>query len=335
MKIPVKSPVKDRLGVVLLVLLFASGWIPSAAALQESPGSALPAVDEGLPLAQLPAGRQAAATLLRRPASRDFVVREVGDIQIMASDVFSMLDLAAPDLSGEVLANMVLTTVTELEAVREGIDVPEQELTDRVEQALAQQAASFALEGNSSMPLEEYLAQVHGMTGPDYREHVRRGVLSEMLLARVSRLQQLRETRDQLQILLVDDETLALEIEELLNEGASFSVLAKQHSVHGSSAQGGLMPPISLEVTAPMLDGREGLEVGGILGPAPITLGDQDFYRFLRLVERRAPVEGTWTELRGLVEGDLEQNPMNPDEVAIFEARMLARYRVVRPPKTP
>jgi hypothetical protein len=283
-------------------------------------------------MAPVPEGRRSALDLIEATPSKDFVVRRVGEVDINASDVFRMLDLAAPERSAEIIANMVLTIVAEQEALREGIDVPNGELESRVEEALARQSAQFALEGPAGLALENYLQEVHGMTPQEYREHVRRGVLSELLLARVSRLQQLRETRDTLQLILVQDEEVALEIRSVLDDGASFSVLAKKHSEHGSAQQGGLMPPITLDVTSPLLEGRETLSDGDVLGPAPITLGGTDYFRFLRLAERNFGVQGSWGELRAAVETDLALHPMNPDEVAIFEARMIARYRVTRPP---
>ena len=307
--------------IVLVCAVSISGFAPAAWAAQEA--------------APAPEGRRAARDLVRKGASRDYVVRRVGEVDIMASDVFRMLDLAAPDRSAEIIANMVLTVAAEQEAVREGIDVPMDALEARVEEALAQQGASFALEGPSGVGLESYLLEVHGMTPEEYRDHVRRGVLSELLLARASRLAQIRETRDTLQLILVEEEGLAPEIRAILDEGASFSVLAKKYSVHGSSTDGGVMPPISLEVTAPLLEGRETLTDGEVLGPAPITLQGKDYYRFLRLVERKLGLEGSWNDLRDEVEEDLALHPVNPDEVAIFEARMIARYRVSRPDPTP
>jgi hypothetical protein len=288
------------------------------------------ASNDAVPSAVQP-GRSPAKELVEAGSPEDFIVRRVGEIDIYASDVFRMLDLAVPEQAAEVVSNMVLTIMVEQEAMRELIDVAEGKLEAQVEEALAQQSASFALEGPSGLDLEGYLLEVHGMTPPAYREHVRRGVLSELLLARVSRLQQMRETRDTLQMILMEDEAVALEVRSLLDEGASFSVLAKKHSLHGSAENGGLMPAISLEVTAPLLEGRESLEEGEVLGPAPITLQGKDYYRFLRLVERKEGVEGSWDELRDLVEADLLENPVSPDEVAIFEARMIARYRVSRP----
>lgn len=289
----------------------------------QAPGEEVPSAAQ--------AGRSPARDLVEARSPEDSIVRRVGEIDIYASDVFRMLDLAVPEQSAEVVSNMVLTIMVEQEAIRELIDVPEGELDARVEEALAQQSAGFALEGPSGLSLESYLFEVHGMTPKGYREHVRRGVLSELLLARVSRLQQFRETRDTLQLILMEDETVALEVRGLLDEGASFSVLAKKHSLHGSAGNGGLMPAISLEVSAPLLEGRESLGEGEVLGPAPLTLQGKDYYRFLRLVGRKEGVKGSWDELRELVEADLLENPVSPDEVAIFEARMIARYRVSRP----
>jgi len=287
----------------------------------EPAGVAPPVVDGRVPASEL-------KSLVRHD---DVVVRQVGEVEIRASDVFRVLDLAAPALAADVLREMVLTTLAEQEARREGVDVPASELEGSVDEAMAEQRARFALEGAPDMSLEEFLLEFHGMTAEEYQSETRRMVLASLLLDRVVRLQQFRSTRDELQIILVSEKELADEIHQLLGEGASFSVLAKRHSEHPSGTSGGFMPALSQEVSAPVVDGREMLSPGEVLGPAPITLGEQDFWRFLRLVDRHEAMEGDWDGLRDLVEADLIENPMNPDEVAIFEARMREEYRVRQP----
>jgi len=276
-------------------------------------------------------GRVPASELKSLVRHEDVVVRQVGEVEIRASDVFRVLDLAAPALAADVLREMVLTTLAEQEARREGVDVPASELEGSVEEAMAEQRARFALEGAPDMTLEEFLLEFHGMTAEEYQSETRRMVLASLLLDRVVRLQQFRSTRDELQIILVSEKELADEIHQLLGEGASFSVLAKRHSEHPSGTSGGFMPALSQDVSAPVVDGREMLSPGEVLGPAPITLGEQDFWRFLRLVDRHEARQGDWDSLRDLVEADLIENPMNPDEVAIFEARMREEYRVRQP----
>jgi hypothetical protein len=51
-----------------------------------------------------------------------------------------------------------------------------------------------------------------------------------------------------------------------LQAGASFAVLAKKHSKHVSSETGGELPPIPAEAKIPVLEGRETMQPGELLG---------------------------------------------------------------------
>ena len=87
--------------------------------------------------------------------------------------------------------------------------------------------------------------------------------------------------------------------------------------------------PASLEV--PLVAGREALAVGEYLGPAPITLGGVDYWRFVRLVDRMEAITGDWSAVREQVETDLAETPLHGDELALFEATMAERYGVATP----
>jgi parvulin-like peptidyl-prolyl isomerase len=282
-----------------------------------------------------PAGRVPASELTSAIRHDDYVVREVGDVEILASDVFRIVDLVSPTVVDEVLPQLVLSIIARQEARRLGLDLPSEQLEDQIDLALETQRTQFALQGNPDMSLEQFLQSFYDMSPADLRAETRRMVMSSMVLERLVRLGQWSSARDELQIIMVEEHSLALEIEAKLQEGASFSVLAKQHSLHPSASAGGFMSPLSDAVAQPLARGRKTLEVDGVLGPAPITVGDKDFWRFLRLVDRLPAVQGSWDELRDRLEQDLEQRPMNSEELAGFEARMRDLYRVRQPPRTP
>lgn len=282
-----------------------------------------------------PADRVAARELVPLVRHVDDVVQTVGDVEIRASDVFRMMDLANPGLTGNALSEIVLTTLARLEASAEGVDVPRAALEDGITRAQADLEASFLQQTGGSIDLPSYLAQAHGMGVEEFGGEVRRMVLASLLLERVVRLDQMRLARDELELILVEDQGLAEEIAGKLEAGASFAALARQHSLHTSAADGGLLPPLPENVPAPLLDGRQSLQPGDWLGPAPITLEGRDFQRFVRLVERMPARAETWSELRDEIEASLAARPVISEEVAIFEARMRDRYRVQRPPRTP
>jgi len=265
----------------------------------------------------------------------DKVVRQVGGVEIRYSDVYRTLDVSAPGVVGEAINELVLMTLVRLAAQDEGVDVLAAELEIAVDQTVSEQRARFALEVTPEVSLEEFVAQRHGWSPEEFRAKIRHGTLGNMLLDRVVRLSQLRTARDELQIILIEDESLAREIGEKLGQGASFTVLARNHSSHSSAAEGGFMPLLPTGLEVPLVAGRAALSVGEFLGPAPITLGGRDYWRFVRLVDRKQAVTGEWQELRDLVETDLTRSPLHGDELALFEATMAGRYGVSSPPSSP
>jgi hypothetical protein len=265
----------------------------------------------------------------------DAVVITVGDVALRRSDVFRQLDLAAPARSAEVIRQMVLTTAAEMDARREGLDVPAEQLDKEVEAAIAEQRASFALEVDEKLPLEEYLRLRHGLTPEEHRAEVRRMVLASLLLERAVRLDQLRTGYDVVQLIVVPDEPLAQDIAGQLREGASFAVLARRHSVHPSAAHGGDLPAVPLGADSALVAGRESLGPGGLLGPVALVAADKTLWRLLRLVDRVPPTDASWSDLRDRVEAELAARPLEADELAVFEARVVDRYRVSRPARSP
>ena len=265
----------------------------------------------------------------------DQVVRRVGDLEIRASDVFHLLDLAVPGQTSDAIDELVLMAAVQLEARREGVDVDAKALDDQVDRTLAEQRTRFAVEVSSEMTLDEFVAERHGWDPEGFRAVVRKGVLGSLLLDRVVRLNTWRSTRDELQIILVKDAALAQEIADKVVDGASFAVLAKNHSEHPSAAEGGFMPPLPTDISVPLVDGRATLSPGEMLGPAPITLNGTDYWRLVLLIDRVEGSRASWKELRAVIEADLAERPIHPDELTLFEAGLADRYRVSGPGSPP
>ncbi|HZL99303.1 MAG TPA: peptidylprolyl isomerase, partial [Planctomycetota bacterium] len=278
-----------------------------------------------------PSRRIGAQSLESLARGDDAVVITVGDIALRRSDVFRLLDLATPARSAEVMRQMVMTTAAQLDALREGIDVPLDALDREIELAVAQQKASFALEVDENMPLEDYLRLRHGLTPDQYRDEVRRMVLASLLLERAVRLDQHRSATDSVALIVVEAEELAREIAAQLQAGASFAVLARKNSRHASAGNGGELPPIPIDAQIPLLEGRETMQPGELLGPAPITIDGKPAWRILRLDARHLADDRPWSELREDIETELAARPMTGEELAVFEARAVDRYRVSTP----
>jgi hypothetical protein len=159
--------------------------------------------------------------------------------------------------------------------------------------------------------------------------------MASMLLERVVRYDQRTMNRDELQVIVVEDLELAQDLAEKVRKGASFTVLARKHSVHPTAPGGGALPIVPTDSEIPLLAGRRTMAPGDILGPAPITLDTQTFYRILRLVDRLPADDRPWSEVRDVIEAELMTRPLAADELSLFEARMLDRYRVSRPATEP
>lgn len=264
-------------------------------------------------------------TVLGRPTR---LVAKVEGHPITATDVWRMMDLALPQETEATLRQIMLGELGRLVARDEGIDVPRALLDEAVETALTEQRARFEAEVASDVTLEEYLAARHGLSLEQHVEEMRRMVLTSLLLERAVRLDQRRMRRDETAVILVEDAVLAREIADQLVDGASFSVLARRHSVHPSGAFGGGLPPVPPDARIDLLEGREALEAGDVLGPAPIDIGEARYYRLVRLVGRVEPDERPWDALREEIEAEIVTRPVIPAELSIFEERVRGRYRV-------
>jgi hypothetical protein len=294
-----------------------------------------PATPPAAPAATTSGSRVGVQDLAGLQRGQDDVVVKVGDVELHRSDIFRVLDLAVPSRSAEVIRQMVLTTAAQLDAQREGIDVPGDAVDKEVERAIAEQKASFALEVDEHVPLDEYLRLRHGMSPEEHRAEVKRMVLATMFLERAVRLDQLRTGYDQCQLILVQDEKLAKELAEQISQGASFNVLARKNSVHPSAANGGQLPAVPPGGVAPLLDGRDTLQPGGVLGPLPYAENGKSYWRILRLEDRVVATSAPWSELRASIEAGLQARPLEADELVVFEARSVDRYRVSRPARSP
>ncbi|HTE05965.1 MAG TPA: peptidylprolyl isomerase, partial [Planctomycetota bacterium] len=277
-----------------------------------------------------PGERVGVAALESLARGDDAAIAKVGDVELRRSDAFRILDLAAPARSAEVIRQMVLTTGAQLDAAREGIDVPSALLERDIDAAISEQKASFALEVDEHLPLEDYLRQRHGLSPEAYHKEVRRMVLASMLLERAVRLDELRADHDELELIVVEDESLARDLAAQLEGGASFAVLAKKHSVHPSAAQGGSLPPVPSGSDIPLLDGRKDLQPGQRLGPLSIQVKGKTLWRLMRLVDRVPATAEPWAKLREPIERSLADRPLTPDELALFEAHIVDRYGVTR-----
>jgi len=288
-----------------------------------------------LPAAAVVQDRVGASALGPVGRGDDAVVIIVGDEEIRRSDVFREMDLARPDLGEEVVRTQVLSIMARLYARDHGIDAPADKLEELLGSNIAEQRARFALSAGEMVTLDEYLRVRHGLTPEVHEREMRQRVLSVMLLERSVRYDQLTAGSEELQVILVDEEALARDIREKIDQGASFSVLAGRHSIHESKASGGLLPPVPPDFDVPLLDGRGAIAEGEVLGPAPITLDGIDRWRLLRVVQRQAPRAVGWNEARDEVELSLLERQVHPDELAFFEERMIDRYRVERPGRAP
>jgi PPIC-type PPIASE domain len=302
---------------------------PSAPRATPAPAQSAPAQSAPAP-APAPSERIGVASLESLARGDDAMVAKVGDVELRRSDAFRILDLAAPARSAEVIRQMVLTTGAQLDAARESIDVPAGLLQHDIDAAIAEQKASFALEVDEHLPLEDYLRLRHGLTPEAYHAEVRRMVLASMLLERAVRLDELRADHDEVELMVVEDEKLAHDLATQLQGGASFAVLAKKNSVHPSAAQGGSLPPVPTAADIPLLDGRKDLKPGDRLGPLPIQVKGKTLWRLLRLVDRVPATTAPWSELREAIERSLADRTLSPDELALFEAHIVDRYGVTR-----
>ncbi|MEW6743685.1 MAG: peptidylprolyl isomerase [Planctomycetota bacterium] len=269
-----------------------------------------------------------AADLADEHVPRDPILARVGDEEVRASDLYLPLRIEWPARVDAALRDRVREIFIRREAALHDVTIGEAEVEGRLRDVLEDQArrVSEALEGR--VAFEDFVRGQYGMEPEDFRRVVRRKVVASLLLERLVRYQALLEDRYELAVILVRTRVEAEELQQKLLEGASFEVLAREHSTHATAASGGRLPPLPATFKSPLTDGALALRPGEVSPVIPVSFGEETLFKILRLLEVLPASSGSFKELEAEIEAGLAARPVDGLELPAWEQRMAERYAV-------
>jgi hypothetical protein len=231
-------------------------------------------------------------------------------------------DVASRDL-WMVIDKIVAARLALSEAGRLGIRLA----PEAVEQRFAAERAKLEKEvarGGNERGVEEFIENELGFEPERYLERVRRATIRQMLAERAVRAASLASDSVALRLIVVAGDDEKERVAEALSAGRDFDAVAREHSVDDSKKDGGLVPFVVQEERSPLARLAFQTPVGEVAGPLPIA--DHQFW--IRIEERRAPLEGDWTEIAAPVEASLARHPVSDAEFVHWKLAMEGRYPI-------
>ena len=317
----------------LLVLAVAPGCLTSRAAPPPTPpaSAASAAVeDEPAPAAPAPAPTPKDPTpatpaeqaekaqaedrplgwIANEPLTAEELLVEWGDVA--SRDLYLMID------------KLVSTRLALAEAARLNIRLDPAEVETRFTQERDELARRLAGDKGVAKDLDQAIAEQLGFEAPRYLERVRRATIRQMLAERAVRAASLSsETMAVRLIVVVDAETMQ-KVQDELAAGRDFAELAREYSVDDSKKDGGLVPFVVPQERSPLARLAFQTPVGQVAGPVEVS----DHRFLIRVEERRAPVEGDWTQIESAVEPSLREHPVVDAEFLHWKLQMEGRYPI-------
>jgi len=300
-----------------------SNAMPAKKPLQEKPIAAEEGVREqeaSVAKALSPAGHSGDDTVLARVEGRE----------IRASDLFQAFYMVAPDRTRDVLETLVIDRLVRREAEALGIEVEPKAVDFRIDRLLADQQATITAKLDKDLTLEEYIRGQYSMSMPAYQDLIRPNAVFQLLLERCVRYTELRVRRLRIGVILIEDLSTADTIHKKLMKGASFEVLAREHSLDPSGTLGGgILPPLPADMDFPVIQAGLKLGVGEISEVDESNLGRDRVYRIVKLVEMIEPLHGSFSELEETVKSSLEEEPLwHPEILRYWQDAMKQKYQV-------
>jgi hypothetical protein len=267
---------------------------------------------------------------LERETGIDRVLARVEGQQIRASDLFQIYFMVDPVQTRDVLENLIFYILVRKEAGRLGIRAGASEVETYLERLLKEQQNMIAAKVDEALSLERFIENQYGMSLEDYRELIRPTAVFQLLLERCVRYKELQARRLRLGVILLKDAAEAQKIHKKLEKGASFEVLAREHSVDPSGALGGgVLPPLPADMDFPIIEESINLKPGEITGVVEADLGKEKIYRIIKLIEIIEPLRGSYAELEDQVEESLKEEPLwHPEILRYWQRTMKRTYHV-------
>jgi hypothetical protein len=223
-----------------------------------------------------------------------------------------------------ILDKLVAARLALAEADRLGIKIAPEEVEQRYTVEREKLEKEIARDGEPKRTLEDFIARKLGFEPQRFLERVRRATVRQMLAERAVRAASLAEENASLRLIVVGDDEAVEAVRAALAGGQDFGEVARAHSVDDSKEDGGLVPIVVADERSPLARLAFETPVGETAGPLPI----QGHHFWIRVEERRAPLEGDWAQVEQAVEASLARYPVGDPEFVRWKLTMERRYPI-------
>lgn len=259
------------------------------------------------------------------------VLALVDSVEITASDLFQTFFLNDPLTTMQVLENEILYVLVKKEARRLGVSVDAGQVEAVLKKTVENERARFAAYVDEAMPLEEFVQGQLGMPFDDFIATKRRTVVFNLLLDRCVRYREISCRRVRLGLIVVDSVEEAGTIRDKLTRGASFEVVAKDHSMHPSASTGGILPYLPVDERHPfytLVKESVKLEKGALSEVEATPYFGKTVYRVVKLYDIVESVPGDYAAVAQAVEESLRLEPIDMPAVKFWQECLMERYDV-------
>jgi hypothetical protein len=229
----------------------------------------------------------------------------------------------------ELIDERVARTVARQAGVGVPPDVLRQAIDKEVEARREVQKDMYG-EGDS---LEAWVGRGYGVGVDEWREGILRPRIEGVLIRqRVARLENRRELRLHVRLIVCGSAEAANRVLQKLRAGADFSLTALKESEDATKSVGGTLPPIARgDLAAYPVVEQKLFEAapGSLLGPLRVNVEGTPQWQIYKVVRRDEPWRLSGQALSEALEEDLESRPMTRAEYEAWRLR-LRKERAVR-----
>jgi len=283
-----------------------------------------------------PTGSEAAADAPARPAADAgsepsaaarpgaAPLASVAGEPLLAADLLLEWYQLAPREVWLVVDKLVATRLAYAEAARLGLRLAPDAVAARVEAERDALEERLAASTDDWRGLEDWIRTEVGQEPARYLELLRIGTIRQMIAERAVRAWTLAAENLTLRLVVLPDEASAAATRAEVEGGADLAALARERSLDDSAERGGLVPFLVQSERSPLARAAFAVGAGELGGPVEIS----GRWLVFRVEERRAPVEGRWSEVAATVEASLAAHPVGDSEFLGWKLAMERRYPV-------
>lgn len=269
------------------------------------------------------AGVNAGPTVTEVPTAAPTTLATIAGVPIRADDLLLEWHRNAPRDVFAIMEKLVATKLAQAEAQRLGISIAPEVVEASYQEVIGRLEADIAEKGRG-LSTEDFIRLELGLRPERYYQHVHEGTVRQLFVERAVRAWALTSDNGAVRLIVVQDEEQARALLAEIEAGADFAAVAREKSVDETAEVGGLLPYLVNQVHSPLARVAFTSQPGDVSGPIQAA----GHWFLVMLVERREPLEGSWTEIGAAVEASLAAHPVQEGEFLRWKLEMDGRYPI-------